>query len=115
MARFGKGNEEKVKLEKGAFKRALRVFKFISPYKGVFFIGIIFLILSSFTSMGFPYLVGELFGTKDPSQIASTDWKEFESTDLVMYLLFGIFIANAFFSFFRIYLFSRFLRFRLCQ
>lgn len=106
MARFGKGNEEKIKLEKGAFKRALRVFKFIGPYKGVFFIGIIFLILSSFTSLGFPYLVGELFGTKDPSQVASTDWKDFENTNLVMYLLFGIFIANAFFSFFRIYLFS---------
>ena len=107
MARFGrKSGEEKVKLEKGAFKRALRVFKFIGPYKGVFIIGIFFLILSSVTSMGFPYMVGELFGTKDPSQIASTDWKDFEDTNLVMYVLFGIFIANAFFSFFRIYLFS---------
>lgn len=108
MARFGRNRDEKkVKLEKGAYKRAMRVFKFISPYKGTFFIGIIFLILSSITSMGFPYLVGELFGTKDPSQIdTNVDWKEFEDTNLVMYLLFGIFIANAFFSFFRIYLFS---------
>ena len=108
MARFGRNKDEKkVKLEKGAYKRAMRVFKFISPYKGVFFIGIIFLILSSITSMGFPYLVGELFGTKDPSQIdANVDWKEFEDTNLVMYLLFGVFIANAIFSFFRIYLFS---------
>lgn len=106
MAGFGRNNEEKVKLEKGAFKRALRVFKFISPYKATFSIGILFLILSSFTSMGFPYLVGELFGTKDPSEITSSNWQDFENTDLVMYLLFGIFIANAFFSFFRIYLFS---------
>ncbi len=108
MARFGSNKDEKrVKLEKGAYKRAMRIFKFISPYKGIFFIGIIFLILSSITSMGFPYLVGELFGTKDPSQIdTNVDWKEFEDTNLVMYLLFGVFIANAFFSFFRIYLFS---------
>lgn len=106
MARFGRGNEEKVKLEKGAFKRALRIFRFIGPYKFIFFVGILFLILSSITSLGFPYLIGELFGTKDPSQVTSSDWKDFENTDLVMYLLFGVFIANAFFSFFRIYLFS---------
>lgn len=108
MAKFGSSKDrEKIKLEKGAYKRAMRVFKFIAPYKGVFFIGIIFLILSSVTSMGFPYLVSELFGTKDPSQIdTNVDWKEFQDTNFIMYLLFGIFIANAFFSFFRIYLFS---------
>ena len=54
MARFGrKSGEEKVKLEKGAFKRALRVFKFIGPYKGVFIIG---LFLFS------PFLVLQLYG-----------------------------------------------------
>lgn len=107
MAKIGrKEEEEKIKLKKGALKRALRVFKFVGPYKGVFLIGIIFLILSSVTSLGFPYMVGELFGTKDPSQIASTDWRDFEDTNVVMFLLLGIFIANAIFSFFRIYLFS---------
>jgi len=107
MAKFGrKDKSEKIKLEKGAYKRAFRVFKFMKPYRSVFFIGILFLVFSSVTTMGFPYLIGELFGTKNPSEISNADWKEFEDVDSIMILLLGIFIANAIFSFFRIYLFS---------
>ena len=112
MAKFGRSEkEEKIKLEKGAFKKAMRVFRFIKPYQGVFIIGLFFLLLSSITTLGFPYLIGELFGTKDVSQIdlSSIDKNSIEKLDninIVMLLLFGVFLANAVFSFFRIYLFS---------
>ncbi len=107
MAKFGKQEKsEKIKLEKGAYKRAFRVFKFMKPYQGIFIVGILFLILSSITTMGFPYLIGELFGTKNPSEISNSDWKNFDDTNVIMLFLLGIFIANAFFSFFRIYIFS---------
>lgn len=105
MSIFGKQKNEKIKLKKGALKRALRVFKFVYPYKGTFIIGFLFLILSSITTMGFPYMIGELFGTKNTPN-NSSNWFEFENTSIVMYVLFGIFLLNSLFSFFRIYLFS---------
>ena len=105
MAKFGrKDDSERVKLKKGAFKRAMRVFKFIKPYKNTFAIGVFFLILSSVTSMGFPYLIGEMFGTKPNAE--TQDWASLENANLIMLLLLFIFVANAIFSFFRIYLFS---------
>lgn len=106
MAPFGNKDKEKIKLEKGAFKRASRVFTYIKPYRFTFFIGMIFLILSSVTTMGFPYLIGELFGTSPSSQNGRVDLTNLDNINTVLILLFIVFAANAFFSFFRIYLFS---------
>lgn len=107
MARFGRNRDEKkVKLEKGAYKRAMRVFKFISPYKGTFFIGFIFLILSSLTSLAFPYMLGKLFGASSVNDINTANWGDLDNANIIIILLFGMFALNAVFSFFRIYLFS---------
>jgi len=107
MARFGKkDNSEKVKLEKGAYKRAFRVFRYIKPYRTTFFIGLIFLILSSITTMGFPYLIGSFFGTSPGAENDGISISNMENTNVIVLLLFGVFVANALFSFFRVYLFS---------
>jgi len=107
MARPGRNNgEEKVKLKKGAYKRAARVFKYIKPYRFTFAIGLLFLVLSSITTMGFPYLIGELFGTSSQTPSESFDLKDLSNINVVVVLLFMVFAANAVFSFFRIYLFN---------
>jgi len=110
MAGFGKKEKsERIKLEKGAYKRAFRVFKYIKPYRGTFFVGMLFLVLSSVATMGFPYYLGKLLGsTKKTTELPNKPFDLFDIThiDHIVIALFLVFLANAIFSFFRIYLFT---------
>lgn len=54
--------EDKKKVSKEGFQKALKIFRFTLPYKGTFFIGFIFLILSQITSMSIPLLMGQMVG-----------------------------------------------------
>ena len=60
---------ERIKLEKGSFKKASTFFRFIKPYRLAFSVGMIFLFLSSLTGMLFPYLMGQLIGKDTPEVI----------------------------------------------
>lgn len=91
--------ENKVKISKQSFKKALRIYSYILPYKGYFFVGFLFLILSSLTSLAFPMLIGDLFG-EDSSSLINSD------SNGILILLFIVLLSQAIFSFFRIYLFS---------
>ncbi len=108
MAGFGKREKrERVKLEKGAYKRAARVFKFIKPYRFTFVIGMLFLVFSSLTTMGFPYLIGRLLGSeKQETTTDKLELTDLDNIDALMLLLLFVFIANAIFSYMRIFLFS---------
>lgn len=55
--------EDKKKVSKEGFQKALKIFRFTLPYKGTFFVGFIFLILSQITSMSIPLLMGQMVGT----------------------------------------------------
>ena len=83
------------KLKKSAIKKSFRLFKYFSPYTGYFFIGLLFLFLSSSATLTFPYLLGGLLDKNSTQEI----------NNLAIVLLL-IFLANAIFSFFRIYLFE---------
>lgn len=76
-------------------KRALRLGRFFRPQAGYFFVGLIFLFLSTGATLAFPYLLGDLVDLQTIGQI----------NNLAIVLL-VIFFANAIFSFFRIYLFE---------
>lgn len=88
-----------MKISKESFKKALRIYAYILPYKGTFALGFFFLVLSSLTSLAFPMLIGDLFGESPTSLINS------ESNSILL-VLFIILMSQAVFSFFRIYLFS---------
>jgi ABC-type multidrug transport system fused ATPase/permease subunit len=94
------------KLSKENYKKAFRVFKYIKPHSGLFVIGMIFLVLSSVTTMGFPYLLGKLFGSTSASSVDYNQLIDFKNANSILILLFFIFVTNAVFSFFRIYLFT---------
>ncbi len=90
----------KAKLNKTSLQKASRLFSYLKPDKGKYIAGLIFLALTSATALAFPMLIGELVnaaksegGTKDINLKAG--------------LLMGILFLQAFFSFFRIYLFSQ--------
>jgi ABC-type multidrug transport system fused ATPase/permease subunit len=81
-----------------SLKKSLRLFKYVRPYLGTFLLGLLFLFLSSITSMVFPYLTGQLVDAAKESLIS-------EINEIALILL-GIFFLNAVFSYFRIYLFA---------
>lgn len=103
---MARGKTERIKLEKGAWKRARRILTYLKPYSGLFTVGFIFLILSSLSSLMFPYFLGQLIG-HDPSAVTQDSGLFFESLDQIIIALFVVFTAQAFFSFFRIILFTK--------
>lgn len=52
--------EEKRPLNKASLRNLKSIARFMLPYKGIFSIGLVSLLLSSFTLMAFPRLSGEL-------------------------------------------------------
>lgn len=88
----------KKKLTRQGFKRLLRLFRFVKPQQGFFITGLVFLILSSLTTLVFPALLGDLL---DAAQTGTLD-----SINRLGIILFAVFIINAVFSYFRIYLFA---------
>lgn len=95
---FGGRNKkrEKIKLSKGSLKKALRIFQFIKPYKSMYLLGLLFLILSSFASLVFPMFIGEMVDASKSSM---------DRINEIALYLFGLFTLQAVFSYFRIVLF----------
>ncbi len=104
MAGFGRRKQKdkddypKKRITKAALKKSLRLFKYVKPYSGTFAIGLVFLFLSSISSMVFPYLTGEL--------VDAASGEIIEKINEIALLLLGVFLLNAIFSYFRIYLFA---------
>lgn len=103
MAGFRRKKEDqtdtpKKKITKQDLKKSLRLFKYVKPYRGTFAIGFVFLLLSSVTSMVFPYLTGQLVDSANSDML--------KDINTIALALLGVFAANAVFSYFRIYLFA---------
>lgn len=105
---MAKKREERVKLKKGAYKRAFRAFAFGKPFLGSLILSLFFLVLSSLTTLAFPYLLGGLFGSKSTTSENPFELTNLDNINVILALMFMIFAANAIFGFFRIYFSSRF-------
>lgn len=79
-------------------KITIKLFKYILPYKNIFIIGMIFLVLSTATSLAFPKLIGSI--------IEVIEGKSKYTINQVTLFLFVILVLQSVFSFFRIYLFT---------
>lgn len=108
---------EKVKLEKGSYKKASTFFRFIKPYQLAFTVGMFFLFLSSLTGMLFPYLMGQLIGKESPTREVNplvdtlpepSSFFDLSVTSNLITIMILVFGSQAIFSFFRIYLFGYF-------
>ena len=70
MAKRVRGKEEevaKIPVSKESLSEALIIFRYIKPYKGKFIIGLVMIVLSSLSTMAFPYLLKQLIDTANPS------------------------------------------------
>ncbi len=91
----------KKSINKEGFNHLLGIFRYTLPYKFVFFIGLIFLVLSTATSLAFPYIAAELADASMGTEGAVT-W----SINQIAFGLLIILILQGIFSYFRIVLFS---------
>ena len=90
--------DNKKKFSMADFKKSLGIYKFVKPYQGYFILGLFFLLGSSVTSLTFPFFTGKLVD-------AATHIK-LDVINNIALSLGGILVLQAFFSFFRMYLFS---------
>lgn len=109
MMRPKKNKEEKVKITKQTLKNAKGIFGYLKPYGFVFFIGWIFLVLSTSAGFAFPYLMGQLLGGTSTDSVSMGDAiSNINLTNInqVAFMLLILFIAQSVFSFFRVILFT---------
>ena len=103
-----KNKEAKVKLTKDSWRKAARFLKYLKPYAGTYFIGWIFLVLSTSAGLVFPYLMGKLLGssnaTSQPEQAIRL--LDLSNVNQIALALFILFFFQSVFSFVRVVLFN---------
>ncbi|MNK78336.1 putative multidrug export ATP-binding/permease protein [compost metagenome] len=100
MARFQENDLPKAKLNSNSLQKALRIFKYAKNHKWKFFLGLIFLFLTSATALAFPKLMGMLVDC-----VTNKDLSRANEIALGLMAILGL---QAIFSFFRISLFVNF-------
>jgi ABC transporter fused permease/ATP-binding protein len=92
----------KVKLTKDSLRESLLIFRYIKPYRGKFIAGLLFIALSSATTMSFPYLLKKLIDSAH--DISNGNLATTPST--IAMAMIGILLLQMTFSFMRIFLFT---------
>ncbi len=97
----GEEDVQKAKVNKESLKEASAIFRYIKPYQGKFIAGLVFICLSSVSTMAFPYLLKQLI---DSAQ--GTVDTLISGTNGILLMIVLVLVLQMIFSFMRIYLFS---------
>lgn len=100
MARFKENDLPKAKINSNSLSKAIRIFKYSKTHKWKFFVGLVFLLLTSATALAFPKLMGML--------VDCVSNKDLNKANTIALYLMAILTLQAVFSFFRISLFVNF-------
>ncbi len=87
----------KVKLNRENLSKVRALVGYFRPHRGKYALGLLFLFLTGLTALAFPLLIGQLVNAATDSVLADID--------RIAVILLVIFILQAVFSYFRIYLF----------
>jgi ABC transporter fused permease/ATP-binding protein len=87
----------KSKVSGESIKKISRLFTYFKPHRFKYYLGLFFLFLTGITALIFPKLIGDMVDTAEEAMLADID-------RIAIFLLI-VFILQAIFSFFRIYLF----------
>jgi ABC-type multidrug transport system fused ATPase/permease subunit len=98
--------EKKEKISFNSWKKSFKIFNYIKPYKWIYILGLITLLISSVSSIMFPYLLGGLLGVEDQEKGSQFSLMDFNNINSLFALLLILFIIQSIASFFRIYLFG---------
>ena len=105
MARARREVEEidkKVKLTRENWKEAMGIFRFIRPYRAYFLAGLLMILLSSVTTLSFPYFLKRLI---DSAQAIARGEQVIRPNTIALWMV-GILVLQMLFSFGRVYTFS---------
>lgn len=101
------GNTEeelpKVKISKESLKEGMLIFRYIKPYRGKFIGGLIFIALSSATTLTFPFFLKKLIDSAHGIGFTET-FKA--SPGIIALMMMGLLTVQMFISFMRVYLFT---------
>ena len=109
MLRPKKEKGKRVKLSKDSIKKAKKIFSYLRPYRGIFAIGWVFLVLSSVIGLAFPLLMGQLLGigSEEPSSMQGLlEQLNMNNVNSFAFGLLIVFVAQAAFGFIRIVTFT---------
>ncbi len=101
--------KEKVKLTRDSYRKAKGFLHYLKPYRVLYFIGWIFLVLSTTTGLLFPLFMGNLLGSGTGSPGSMADILKsihIENINQVAFGLFILFFAQSLFSYFRVVIFT---------
>jgi ABC-type multidrug transport system fused ATPase/permease subunit len=111
-ARLNSGNAQaeelpKAKINKQSIQQVIKLLSYLKPYRAKFFLGLLFLVISSSSSFLFPLLMGRLVGSGHAPQTGNMAPKELLDafpTDIntVALVLLIVLFVQSIFSFFRI-------------
>lgn len=88
----------KRKINKENLRKLLRLYTFVLPQKWTFMLGMLFLVLSSLTNLAFPMFLGDMLDAAGDDGM--------QKINELAYILLGIFVVTAVFSYLRIYTFA---------
>src|SRR5579871_285506 len=97
-----KSEAPKAKLTKENLRQALLIFSYVKPYRWLFAGGLLFIALSSVTTMAFPYLLKQLI---DSANNSSKTIFHFTPGNIALTMI-VVLAVQMFFSFMRIYVFT---------
>jgi len=97
-----KSEAPKAKLTKENLRQALLIFSYVKPYRWLFAGGLLFIALSSVTTMAFPYLLKQLI---DSANNSSKTIFHFTPGNIALTMI-AVLAVQMFFSFMRIYVFT---------
>ncbi|MGI4885212.1 MAG: ABC transporter ATP-binding protein [Janthinobacterium lividum] len=96
----------KPKVTKESFKRSLRIFRFVLPYRTKFIVGLLMLIFSSSTFMAFPWVAGKLVDAANNKPYVLPGGTVFDINRIAL-TLFLVIVLQGFFSFGRVWFFTQ--------
>ncbi len=94
------------KLNKEAWRKTTRLFRYLKPHMGAFAVGLFCLLITSLLSLAFPILLGKLVNAKVSDGFWAAPLTDLTNIDSIAKLLVLVFAFQAAFGFVRIYLFG---------
>ena len=94
------------KLNKEAWRKTTRLFRYLKPHMGAFALGLFCLLITSLLSLAFPLLLGKLVNASVSDGFWSAPLTDLTNIDSIAKLLVLVFAFQAAFGFVRIYLFG---------
>jgi ABC-type multidrug transport system fused ATPase/permease subunit len=103
-ARFKDHDAPKAKLTKATLRKAMRIFRYLRPYRAHFALMLVLLFITSSLSLVFPFLLGKLLDAHPGQDFWSAPLLDLGNIDSIAKLLAVVFALQAIFGFVRIQL-----------